>query len=208
MTTPFLRPSPPTGSALLKLRGGGGGGDFLGLSKDAFARSLVAYYGLNGAIGMPAPEVISKQYGGTGAAPNSLAEIFWTFIGSGCAGLALMFYQSYFTDAGVGEIAVSSSHPCLFVAWKFFLQKTFQKAGCKESTGPLVLASFVPMLLLLTGWGGVDEGLLVKIMSGIVMLIGVTAWLGGNDLAKSMWGCTIADGKQQQFPSGHFGLSI
>jgi len=125
-----------------------------------------------------------------------VAELSWNFIGSSCVGLAIIYYLAFFGNDDIGSITVKSAHACMFVAWKAFLQDTFKKAGCKEGSGALCLATFIPVVLLLTGWGDIDTSLLVNIVAFTTTIpFGIGPWLGGSNFAKASFGCAISDGK-------------
>jgi len=184
-----MKSSPAATRAVLGVRGGG----LLGtnLSKETVARVYVAQTAINGGLGIPAPEVIAKLYGGS-APDDPLASLCWEYVCSGSLSTGIMAYLSIFKDLGAGKTAAYAMLPCFYTTWKNFLRGTFKKNGFHEGIGLALLLSFAPLYPLLTGQG--DTNLFIKFSATICLASGLVGMFGGTDLAKTLYGATFSTG--------------
>jgi hypothetical protein len=186
------RPVPFSATKLAMQIPRGGGVFGTQLNKENLASIFVLQMAINGAIGLPAPEKLVECYGGAASKKGTAEDVFWHYLGGGCASIAIMAYLSVFTNADSSKIAIWGSLPYLYQVWITLVRGAMKAAGFHEGMGVGAFLSLLPVFLLITGKGSSE--LIIKYLTVISAIDGLVASFGSNDVVKFVYGVSIADG--------------
>lgn len=171
----------------------GGGGVFgTNLSKEKLAGIFVLQMAANAVIAMPAPGKMLELYGSNAPKKGSAADVFMHYIESALTAIAILTYLSVYTDAEIRTMAIWGTTPNMYQTWNLFLHGSYKSAGFHDGFGVALLLSYAPAVLLWTGKG--DTALVIKYFAVVCGLLSLLLIFGSDDLAKSMFGVSVADG--------------
>jgi hypothetical protein len=133
----FLNERTTTSVSVARIPRGGGGGVSGGvITKNRLAAACVAVSAVIGAIGVPAPEVVTIWwYSGFRIREGGLDHFWAESLYSTIGGIAITTYLSVFKHYSAVQAVLWGGLPCTYVTWKHFLKKSYSRFGFRKGFG-------------------------------------------------------------------------